>query len=64
MVAQNEKREQLLTDEDLCSLLKVKRRTVWKYVKEVPNFPQPVKILGATRFKQSEVSEFLSKLGK
>jgi len=37
------------------------RASIYRHIKNVPGFPQPVKIGAATRFRQSDVEAFISR---
>ena len=52
--------EQLLTDKDVASVLKLSRSSVWRLAKE-GKLPKPIKIGGcSSRWKQSEIKAFLA----
>lgn len=37
----------------------VGRASIYRYIKTLPNFPQPVKVGSATRFRMSDVQAFI-----
>lgn len=52
--------DKLLTlDELACQLGGMSHATVYRHIKDLPGFPQPVKIGGATRFRQSDIQAFI-----
>ena len=44
---------------DVAKIYNVSIPTIWRWVKEDPNFPQPVKIFGSTRWLNTEVEDHL-----
>lgn len=45
-----------LTDKQVAERFGVHRLTVWRWCREVPSFPRPVKLTrGCTRFRLSEI---------
>jgi predicted DNA-binding transcriptional regulator AlpA len=53
--------DKLLTIDDLAKVLGgLGRASIYRHIKNLPGFPQPVKIGAATRFRESEVQAFLS----
>jgi predicted DNA-binding transcriptional regulator AlpA len=44
---------------DVAKIYNVSVPTIWRWVKEDPNFPQPVKIFGSTRWLNTEVEEYM-----
>jgi predicted DNA-binding transcriptional regulator AlpA len=52
--------EQLITIPKLSEQLGgISRASIYRHVKAIPGFPQPVKIGAATRFRQSEVEAYI-----
>ncbi|MDZ7906204.1 MAG: helix-turn-helix domain-containing protein [Cypionkella sp.] len=54
----------LLSDKAVADKLGVSRSTIRRWAKELPGFPQPVKIADATRWQISEVEEWITSLAK
>lgn len=53
----------LLTLDELSNALGgIGRATLYRHIKKIPNFPQPVKVGAATRFRQSDVEAFINAL--
>lgn len=51
--------EQLLTDNEVASLFKVSKQTIWRWIKTSDGFPKPLKVeKGSTRWRLSEVVEY------
>ena len=44
---------------DVAKMYNVSIPTIWRWVKEDPNFPQPVKIFSSTRWLNTEVEDHL-----
>ena len=52
--------DHLITIEQLAEALGgIGRASIYRHVKSVPGFPQPVKIGAATRFRESDVQRFI-----
>lgn len=52
--------DKLLTIDELSSELGgLSHASVYRHIKALPGFPQPVKIGGATRFRQSDIQAFI-----
>lgn len=56
-----ESKSPLLTDHETAALFGISRPTLWRWRKDVPNFPQPVK-LGprAVRYRRSDLDAFIA----
>lgn len=54
--------EELLTIKDFCACLKAGKTTVWAGVK-TGRLPKPIKVMGMTRWRRSEIETFLADLG-
>lgn len=52
----------LLSDIEVAQLLSVSRTTVWRWLKDIEGFPEPLKIGGATRWRRADVAQFVSNL--
>ena len=52
----------LLSDIEVAQLLSVSRTTVWRWLKDIEGFPEPLKIGGATRWRRADVAKFVSSL--
>ena len=52
----------LLSDMEVAQLLSVSRTTVWRWLKDIEGFPEPLKIGGATRWRRADVAKFVSSL--
>lgn len=56
--------DKLLTIDELSRELGgFSRATIYRHIKILPGFPQPVKIGAATRFRQSDVQAFIQGAG-
>lgn len=54
----------LLTIDELgVALGGISSPTIYRHIKALPGFPQPVKVGASTRFRQSDVDLFVSSLG-
>jgi predicted DNA-binding transcriptional regulator AlpA len=54
-------KDRLITLRELADTLgEISRASIYRHIKTLPNFPQPVKIGAATRFRESEVQAFIS----
>ncbi|WP_050929470.1 helix-turn-helix transcriptional regulator [Aestuariivita boseongensis] len=52
--------DKLLTLDELSRELGgLSRATIYRHIKSLPGFPQPVKIGAATRFRQSDIQAFI-----
>jgi predicted DNA-binding transcriptional regulator AlpA len=52
--------DKLLTIDELADALGgLGRASIYRHIKVLPGFPQPVKIGAATRFRQSEVQAYI-----
>jgi prophage regulatory protein len=50
---------QYITDKTLAARYQISRATVWRWAKEQKkNFPQPVKIMGSTRWRLSDLEQW------
>ena len=55
-----EMNDKLLTVDELSRELGgLSRATVYRHIKTLPGFPQPMKIGAATRFRQSDIQAFI-----
>ncbi len=52
----------LLSDIEVAQLLSVSRTTVWRWLRDIEGFPEPLKIGGATRWRRADVAKFVSSL--
>ena len=52
----------LLSDIEVAQLLSVSRTTVWRWLRDIEGFPEPLKIGGATRWRRADVAQFVSNL--
>ena len=46
---------QFLTDKDVAQRYSIGRATVWRWVKTIPEFPNPIKLAGCTRWRLEEL---------
>ncbi|WP_243613636.1 helix-turn-helix transcriptional regulator [Shimia aestuarii] len=52
--------EKLLTIHETSQALGgISRASIYRHIKSLPGFPQPVKIGGSTRFRMSDVQRFI-----
>ena len=52
--------DKLLTMDELAEALGgLGRATIYRHIKTLPGFPQPLKVGAATRFRMSEVQAFI-----
>ena len=52
--------DRLLTIDELAAALGgLGRASIYRHIKALPDFPQPVKVGAATRFRESEVQAFI-----
>lgn len=57
--------DRLMNMDELARLLGgISRASIYRFIKSMPNFPQPVKLGGATRFRESAVQAFIAAKGK
>lgn len=54
----------LLNAKEVSQLLGISRSSFYRFLKEVPNAPKPIKFDRATRYKYSEVLKFISAYSK
>lgn len=53
----------LLTDTEAAALFGISRPTLWRWRKDVPNFPQPVKIGPRTvRYRLADIEAYINTL--
>ena len=52
----------LLSDVEVAALMSVSRNTIWRWVRGLEGFPQPVKIGGATRWRKADVDKYVTDL--
>jgi len=53
--------DHLITIEQLAETLGgLGRASIYRHIKSIPGFPQPVKIGAATRFRESDVQAFIT----
>lgn len=52
----------LLSDTEVAAVMSVSRNTVWRWASSLPNFPQPVRIGGATRWRKADVDRYIADL--
>lgn len=51
----------LLTDVEAAEFFRVTRNTIWRWAKEIPTFPQPVRITPATpRWRRSDLEAYIA----
>jgi predicted DNA-binding transcriptional regulator AlpA len=51
--------ERYLTVDEVAARFSTSRATIWRWIKNNPQFPKPIKVsLGATRWKQSTLVRF------
>ena len=50
--------DQFLTDRTLAERYQVSRSTIWRWLKDTPNFPHPVKLAGSTRWRLSDLEKW------
>ncbi len=52
--------DQLINIDELCSRLGgIGKATAYRHIKDLPGFPQVVKVGAATRFRESDVQAFI-----
>lgn len=52
--------DKLLNIDELAEVLGgMGRASIYRHIKSIPDFPQPVKVGAATRFRQSDVQAFI-----
>ena len=52
--------DRLLSMRELSECLgDLSRATIYRHIKSLPEFPQPIKIGSATRFRQSDIQAFI-----
>ena len=57
--------DKLITMGELAEALgKIGRASIYRHIKKIHGFPQPVKIGAATRFRQSDVEKFIGAADK
>ena len=47
-----------LSDKAVASRYGISRATVWRWAKEQPTFPRPVKLAGCTRWRSEELQKW------
>ena len=52
----------LLSDVEVAALMSVSRNTVWRWADRLADFPQPVRIGGATRWRKSDLDKYVADL--
>lgn len=52
----------LLSDAEVAALMSVSRNTVWRWADRLADFPQPVRIGGATRWRKSDLDKYIADL--
>jgi len=52
----------LLSDVEVAEMMSVSRNTVWRWVGSIEEFPQPVKIGGATRWRKADLDKYIADL--
>ena len=52
----------LLSDVEVAALMSVSRNTVWRLADRLADFPQPVRIGGATRWRKSDLDKYIADL--
>jgi len=52
----------LLADVEVAAWLSVSRNTVWRWAREIEDFPLPVKIGGATRWRAADIQRYIDLL--
>lgn len=53
--------KELLTQNEVATILGIRRETFWRLQKEDSNFPKPVMILTQKKWKRSEIDAYLEK---
>ena len=53
--------KELLTQNEITTMLGINRVTLWRLQKEDKNFPKPMIILSQKKWKKSEIDEYLEK---
>lgn len=51
----------LLTINEVAQMFSVSRVTIWRWNKEVPDFPKAIKIGGSTRWRKSDLEKYIAK---
>jgi len=54
----------LLTDQEVASIFRVTRATIWNWVKAEGAFPAPRKYNGATRWIAREIADYIEQGGR
>ena len=52
----------LLSDVEVAALMSVSRNTVWRWADRLADFPQPVRIGGATRWRKADLDKYVADL--
>ena len=52
----------LFSDTEVAEMLSVSRNTIWRWSQSVDGFPQPVRIGGVTRWRKSDLDEYINSL--
>jgi predicted DNA-binding transcriptional regulator AlpA len=50
----------MLTINEVASMFSVSRVTIWRWAKEIEDFPKPIKIGGSTRWRERDIERYLS----
>ncbi len=53
----------LLNDKEVAQLIGCGASTIWRWVK-AGQFPQPIKICGVTRWRKSDIEQFIDNAGE
>ena len=51
--------DRLVKIQELCEILGISKATVYRKITQLPEFPKPIKISTATRFRESDVQTFI-----
>ena len=54
--------QMLLSDIEVAALMSVSRNTIWRWVRNLEGFPQPVKIGGVTRWRKADLDKYITDL--
>jgi len=52
----------LLSDIEVAAVMSVSRNTIWRWVRGLEGFPQPVKIGGVTRWRKADLDKYINDL--